>query len=266
MTYITQNTFNGVLRLEIEGTLKISLLQPLLQDHPYPVIFATVTGSHAFGCASDFSDYDVHGVHLLPTVQILGLNQGQDTVERKMVYENEIDLATHDLKKFILLLLKGNGNVLEDLYSPLIIATSSIHEELKEIGKGCLTKMSAAHYKGMAYNQQRRMLSNEVKKYVHLYRCLLMGTHLMRTGELVMDIPALARMYDCPQVTKLIEYKHAGYIGLSEAETAEYSQSITTLTEQLEQARDAGMLPEKPSHETRQALDDLLVRVRLEGR
>lgn len=245
-----------------------SLLQPLLQEHTYPVLFATVTGSHAFGCASEFSDYDVHGAHLLPTTQILGLDQGQDTVERKIVSSSdgsEIDLATHDLKKFILLLLKGNGNILEDLYSPLIVVTSPIHEELKELGKGCFTKMSAAHYKGMAYNQQRRMLANEVKKYIHLYRCLLMGIHLMRTGELVMDIPTLAQMYDCPQVTKLIEYKYAGYIGLSDEEAAE-CQSITTLTEQLEQARDASMLPDRPTQETRQALNDLLVRVRLEGK
>lgn len=241
------------------------LLQPLLQEHPYPMLFATVTGSHAFGCASEFSDYDVHGVHLLPTAQILGLNQGQDTVEHKVVHSgDEIDLATHDLKKFILLLLKGNGNVLEDLYSPLIIVTSPIHEALKEIGKGCFTKMSAAHYKGMAYNQQRRMLSNEVKKYVHLYRCLLMGIHLMRTGELVMDIPTLVQMYDCPQVTKLIEYKYAGYIGLSDEEASKYSQSIATLTEQLEQTRENSVLPDRPTQETRQALNDLLVRVRLE--
>lgn len=251
----------------IEETLDASQLEPLLPEHPYPILFATATGSHAFGCASEFSDYDIHGVHLLPTAQILGLDQVQDTVERKIAHSaDEIDLATHDLKKFILLLLKGNGNVLEDLYSPLIVVTSPIHEELKEIGKGCFTKMSAAHYLGMAYNQQRRMLSNEVKKHIHLYRCLLMGTHLMRTGEMVMDIPTLAQMYNCPQATKLIEYRHAGYIGLNEEEATEYGQSITTLTEQLDQARDDSVLPEKPSRETRQTLCDLLVRVRMEGK
>jgi len=101
-------------------------LQSIVEHHPYPVLFATVGGSRAFGCASPESDYDVHGVYLLPLEEVLGLGRPNETLEQKTEHPEEqveVDIATHDLRKFVMLLLKGNGNVLEDLYSPLVVIT-----------------------------------------------------------------------------------------------------------------------------------------------
>ena len=238
--------------------------------HPYPLLFATITGSHAFGCASPESDYDVHGAHLLSIEEVLGLGQPGETIERKGEAPDgrETDIATHDLRKFVVLLLKGNGNVLEDLYSPLVICSSPAHEKLKRLAQGCITKQLAHHYKGMAFNQQRRMKANELKKYLHLYRCLLMGIHLMRTGELLMDLPELADLYSVPAVHTLIDYKLQGFdfVPDSAEESAEgHFARGAQLTAQLEEARQASRLPEQPSEETRQALEDLVIAVRLAG-
>ena len=58
----------------------------------------------------------------------------QQTVEVSEFQEGlELDLVTHDIKKFLFLLLKKNGYVLEQLYSPLVVATTPEHEELKAI-------------------------------------------------------------------------------------------------------------------------------------
>lgn len=43
----------------------------------------------------------------------------------------EIDLVTHDARKFFSLMLKKNGYVLEQLLSPLIVMTTPEHEELR---------------------------------------------------------------------------------------------------------------------------------------
>src|SRR5256714_7112237 len=45
----------------------------------------------------------------------------------------EMDIVSHDVKKFFRLLLKKNGYVLEQLYSPLIVHTTPEHAELKAI-------------------------------------------------------------------------------------------------------------------------------------
>lgn len=253
--------------MDIQPRLEV-IKHTLTFSHFYPLIFATVTGSHAFGYASPLSDYDVHGAHLLSLYHVLGFTLSGETVEFKASIGSEIDadIATHDLKKFLLLLLKGNGNVLEDLYSSLVVATSPLHEELKTLGKGCITRMCANHYKGMAYNQQRRMQVNDVKKLLHMYRCLLMGIHLMRSGELVMDVPALAREYEQPQIPDIIEEKLSGVEGLDNFEMKQHMEILEVLHIRLDLAQNASQLPDKPSPETRQELEELLIRVRRDAR
>jgi predicted nucleotidyltransferase len=239
-----------------------------VQEYPHPLLFATVTGSHAFGCAAPTSDYDVHGVHLLSLEQVLGLDHPRETVEQKMPYsgdEREIDIVTHDLRKFVLLLLKGNGNVLEDLYSPLVVFTSPVHEELKALGRGCITKRLANHYQGMAFNQQRRMRANEIKKFLHAYRCLLMGMHVMRTGELVFDLDWLSKEYGYGSVYGLIAAKRQGYDLTHDDEAQRHNKYLAGLAPALGEACEKSALPESPSAETRQALEQLVIWVRMAG-
>ena len=119
--------------------------------HPYPLLFATISGAHLYGFPSPDSDYDIRGAHLLPVNEVVGLDVGRETIEvSELRNELEIDLVTHDVKKFFGLLLKKNGYVLEQLYSPLVVQTTPEHEELKGIAKGCLTRHHSHHYFGFA--------------------------------------------------------------------------------------------------------------------
>ena len=43
-----------------------SQLYRQIQQHPYPLLFATISGAHLYGFPSAYSDYDLRGVHLLP--------------------------------------------------------------------------------------------------------------------------------------------------------------------------------------------------------
>jgi len=72
-----------------------------IHQHPYPLIFATISGAHLYGFPSPDSDYDLRGVHLLPLEQAIGLNVGNETVEKEGVFDGlETDLVAHDAKKF----------------------------------------------------------------------------------------------------------------------------------------------------------------------
>ena len=55
---------------------------------------------------------------------------------------------THDAKKFFGLLLKKNGYVLEQVFSPLVVHTTPEHDELKAIAQDCITRHHAHHYLG----------------------------------------------------------------------------------------------------------------------
>ena len=46
------------------------LLRTELNRHPYPLLFATISGAHLYGFASPDSDYDLRGVHVLPFRQV----------------------------------------------------------------------------------------------------------------------------------------------------------------------------------------------------
>src|SRR5262249_30987413 len=123
------------------------LLQKQVEQHPYRLIFATISGAHLYGFPSPDSDFDWRGVHVLPLNEVVGLQTGPETIEKTGVHDGlEIDLVTHDAKKFFGLLIKKNGYVLEQVLSPLVIHTTPEHAELKEIAKNCITRHHAHHY------------------------------------------------------------------------------------------------------------------------
>src|SRR5204862_5460630 len=83
---------------------------------------------------ASWSDYDLRGAHVLPLDAVVGLEVRDETVQDERVIDGlEMDIVSHDVKKFFGLLLKTNGYVLEQLYSPLIVHTTPEHEGLKEI-------------------------------------------------------------------------------------------------------------------------------------
>ncbi|MEW5857322.1 MAG: nucleotidyltransferase domain-containing protein [Cyanobacteriota bacterium] len=242
-------------------------LLPVISEQPYPLLFATISGAHLYGFPSPDSDYDLRGSHILPVPEVVGLDIGRETIEVSEVRNNlEIDLVTHDIKKFFSLLLKKNGYVLEQLYSPLMLHTTPEHEELKEIGKGCITRHHSHHYLGFA-NTQWRLFEKEnphrVKPLLYVYRVLLTGIHLMRTGVIEANLVHLNDVFKLPYIPDLIERKLAGAEKsiLEDADIAFHQREFERLRGELEEASQSSHLPESPS--SKDALNDLLVRLRL---
>src|SRR5262245_17393713 len=149
---------------------------------PHPLLFATVSGAHLYGFPSPDSDYDLRGVHILPLRQVVGLDPGPETIEVSDVVDGlELDLVTHDAHKFFGLLLKRNGYVLEQLTSPLVVATSPAHAELLSLVPQLLTRHHSHHYLGFAESQWRlfeKERPQRVKPLLYAYRVLLTGIHL----------------------------------------------------------------------------------------
>lgn len=242
-------------------------LNTVVEEHPYPLIFTTVSGAHLYGFPSPDSDYDLRGVHVLPVADVIGLDPGQETIElSEMRYGLEIDMVTHDIHKFFLLLLKKNGYVLEQLYSPLIVHTTPEHEELKEIARSCVTRHHVHHYTGFAQNQWKLFEKEEtrrVKPLLYTFRVLLTGIHLMRTGEVEANLINLNEEAKLPYIDELVFRKVSGaeQSVLDATDTTFYESEYKRLEMELKNASDNSSLPEMPT--SRDALNDLLVRVRI---
>jgi predicted nucleotidyltransferase len=207
-----------------------------IDAHPHPLIFVTLSGAHLYGFASPDSDFDLRGVHILPPAALLGLDRGPDTVE---------------------------------LYSPLILRTSPEHDELKEIAKGCITRLHAHHYRGFAENQWslfRKENPPRIKPLLYTFRVLLTGIHLLRTGVVDANLRHLNDEFRLSFLDDLIARKSEGPEKgvLGEGEDARFEQEYLRLMGVLDEAAEKSTLPERPS--TRLALHELLMLMRMRMR
>lgn len=245
-------------------------LRAAVAAHPHPLLFVTVSGAHLYGFASADSDWDLRGVHLLPLANLLGLETRDETVSREEVRDGaEIDLVTHDARKFFGLLLKKNGYVLEQVLSPLVVHATPGFDELRELARACVTRHHAHHYKGFALNQWKlfeRERPRRVKPLLYCYRVLLTGIHLLRTGEVEANLVTLNdhTEFRLPHVADLLAAKRAG----AEAETlrddadafAFHEAEFARLLAEMERAAETSPLPELPR--ARAELNALLLRLR----
>ncbi len=246
-----------------------SCLINVISQQPYPLLFVTISGAHLYGFPSPDSDYDLRGIHLLPLTEIVGLKTGKETIEVSCWQsELQIDLVTHEAKKFFNLLLRRNGYVLEQLYSPLIVHTTDAHQELKSIAQRCITRHHSHHYLGFAKTQWRlfeKENPQRVKPLLYVYRVLLTGIYLMQSGVVEANLVTLNEQFQLPYLTDLIQLKVTGAekATLENDAIAVHQQEYLRLCQLLEEAGQTSDLPDEASAQA--DLHDLLLRLRLEN-
>jgi predicted nucleotidyltransferase len=239
-----------------------------VRKHDFPLLFATVSGAHLYGFPSADSDWDLRGAHILPAEQVMGLFPLRETIETAEDSGVELDLVTHDVRKFFSLLLRPNGYVLEQLYSPIVVHTTPEHEELKRLAHGCITRFHVHHYLGFAANQWKLFKKDSprrIKPLLYVFRVLLTGIHLMQTGEIEADINRLNESFRLPFLPELIARKTSGIEKqtLSADERGFYDAQFELLERKLNAAGGATTLPAESS--ARPALNDLLVQLRMKA-
>jgi predicted nucleotidyltransferase len=231
---------------------------------PRPLIFATVSGAHLYGFASVDSDLDLRAVHVLSAAEVVGMRTGPQTLQHAGERDGvELDVVSHDVLKFAKLLNSRNGYVLEQLLSPLVVVTTAVHEELRSVAGGLITRHHAHHYLGFAATQERLFTrTGQLKPALYTLRVLLTGIHLMRTGRLETNLGVLGA--GLPYVPDLIAAKRQAEHGPLPAGAMErLAVDIPRLRAELEEARDASNLPDHAEPAAVEALHDLVVRTRL---
>lgn len=242
-------------------------LYKAVANHKFPLLFATISGAHLYGFPSPDSDYDLRGVHVFPVDELVGLDPPDETIEITNFDDGiELDLVTHDLRKFILLMLRPNGYVLEQLLSPLVVHTTPEHQELIGLSDSCITRYHANHYLGFAHSQWRLFSKEElprVKPLLYVFRVVLTGIHLMKTGKIEANLNALNEEFSLDYLPELIAQKQNSKerSTLDSKDLQFYESEFQRLLGLLESAASESKLPESPT--AKSALNDLLKRVRL---
>lgn len=159
--------------------------------HEY-VIYRCLVGSQAYGLSHAESDEDRRGVYLPPARMQWSLWEVPEQLE-----DNEKDECYWELRKFIILALKANPNILECLHTPIVEYASELGRELRNIRSCFLSRLVYQTYNGYALGQFKKMEQDlrargqiKMKHAMHLMRLLLSGIHALEHGEIPVDAGA----------------------------------------------------------------------------
>jgi len=201
------------------------------------VIYRCVVGSRAFGLDSDDSDTDVRGVYIAPADLNWSLfgapEQFEDSAAQSCYWE---------LRKFIVMALKANPNILECLYSPLVEKTTPLGAGLLGLRECFLSQMIFQTFNGYALSQFKKLeqdLRNQGevrwKHAMHLVRLLITGAETLRAGR----VPVRVGQHR----ERLLSVKRG------EFEWAEVDAWRKELHRDFEDALASTSLPERPDYE-----------------
>ena len=156
------------------------------------VIYRCQVGSKAFGLSHEDSDDDVRGVFVPSARQHWSLYAVPEQIEDQT---DENDEVLWELEKFLRLALKANPNILEVLWTPIVLETTPLGDRLRSLRTAFLSKHLYKTYSGYVLSQFRRMKNRfekdgqfKKKHAMHLLRLLLSGIHALRTEEIMIDV------------------------------------------------------------------------------
>jgi predicted nucleotidyltransferase len=156
------------------------------------IIYRCQVGSRAFGLAGDDSDDDLRGIYLPPARLHWSLFKLPEQLEFNDESKDEV---YWELEKFLKLALKANPNVLETLWTPLVLHADEAAQRLRAMREVFLTRYLYKTYSGYVLSQFRRMANAhaktgkyKVKHAMHLIRLLYSGIEALRSGEIRIDV------------------------------------------------------------------------------
>lgn len=160
-----------------------------------------MTGSTAYGLATENSDVDIKGVYLLPTREILKMGFNPEKTTRD---HTEPDWVYHEVGKFMKLVVSGNPTVTELLYLEKYTKSTIYGDLLINNRELFLSTPAVMHsYRGYALSQAKRLnnrtdqgldgyasaLKNRFAKHTrHCFRLLMQARQLLETGTLTVRV------------------------------------------------------------------------------
>ncbi|AEV85305.1 nucleotidyltransferase [Actinoplanes sp. SE50] len=162
----------------------------LVEKH---TILGVVVGSRAYGLDGPGSDHDRRGVYAAPTRDFWRLDKPPTHLDGPVEEQ-----FSWEVERFCTLALQANPTVLEVLWSPLVETVTADGEELLAARTAFLSRRVADTYGNYARDQLDRVAARRArtgetnhKQAMHMIRLLIAGAHVLRTGEVLVDVRPL---------------------------------------------------------------------------
>jgi predicted nucleotidyltransferase len=204
---------------------------------PY-IVYRCQVGSRAFGLAGDDSDEDIRGIYLPSARLHWSLFKLPEQLEFADAGRDEV---YWELEKFLKLALKANPNVLETLWTPLVLHAEELAERLRGMREAFLSRHLYKTYSGYVLSQFRRMANAhaktgayKAKHAMHLVRLLYSGIEALRSGSIRIDV--------AEHREELLAIK-SGALSFEQAKT-----KALELDRQFQEAYRQTRLPEQPDY------------------
>lgn len=153
-------------------------------------ILSCLVGSRAYGLAGSDSDRDRRGVYAAPAAAFWPLDKPPTHLDGPATEQ-----FSWEVERFCGLALTANPTVLEVLWSPHVDTITDEGRRLVAVRRGFLSTRVAHSYGRYARDQMRRVDARRTatgetnhKQAMHMIRLLLAGTHVLRTGEVLVDV------------------------------------------------------------------------------
>jgi len=154
------------------------------------LLYLVKAGSHAYGLSREDSDEDYRGVFVPGANGILGFGYPE---HREAM--DPFDMQLYSLKKFIMLALKGNPNILEMLWiselPDCLVYLDHMFKPFLQNRHAFLSKRIKNTYGGYARGELRKITSSNTspnylkgKHAMHCYRLVKQALELAKTGHM----------------------------------------------------------------------------------
>jgi len=238
---------------------------------PKDLLFLAVSGSHSYGTNKPDSDLDLRGV-FMPSFRDAIQIQGSSMKTEFYKLTPDIDVEFVPIRKWLQILLKGNGNYLENLWQTKVYPRSRLVYYKKEAGKERdiiklkqlvmqygLSKKFRNHYIGFAKSQQKDFFQKyKTKCLLYVYRVLLSGIILYKRGVVEFNLPKIIntpeyRVCYPISVTKHVDLLLSNFDNEKSLVNDIFKSRVQTDFDELEHTlnmyADASDLPDKPNYE-----------------
>jgi len=186
----------------------LNALDKIERDHDVFILHAVESGSRLWRIYDDNSDYDIRFVYSVRPEFYYSLRQEKDTIERKIeVNGMTLDLSGWEIRKALRLLLSGNAQIAEWLYSDIVYRQEIDIDPIVDLIN--IRNLIPA-YCGLAKSHVKKYLQKGVespKKYLYTVRSIMMAMWIDKYNKFPpLNFHELRNIIVWPEVNNSIDY------------------------------------------------------------
>lgn len=188
------------------------------------IILHVVTGSEVLGLSSGDGDRDELAIYIESPEELIGFSTTDKVIWRSAELrtgrtgakseKGDVDLTMFGLRKFLMLALGGNPNIVNVLFTPDNFILKKTHEgkELQGLTSAIVSKQASKAFLGYLNSQRLRLMGSKGSKDVnrsdlvskfgfdtkyamHMLRLGVQGCELMREGKLTVPMSELYKNF-----------------------------------------------------------------------